>query len=418
MEIMARRKNPTKTLAFLLLFVFFLSLASSQPLHSEPMPTTQSPPPSPPPPPPQSKIPHAESGGGGAARLRRIVLGVLFGSLTGFLLSLAFLYAIRVAILHAKYAPAIVKGPVSFTPQISPKNLLSALPLANALHGSYYKVVLDNDVTVAVKRLDTVAAASAAEASPSTMASVSKSDMRKVQRQLELLSRMRHQNVLGLKAYVREADRLSLAYDFVPGGSLEDVMKMVRSQSQQVNLNWDARNRIAVGVAKGLRYMHFECNPRILHCNLKPSNVMLDEGYEPRLADCGVSRLIASGSADPELASSLYSAPECYQSSRYTDKSDVYSFGMILGVLLTGRDPTDQFFSGEIGRGGLARWLRHMQQSGDAKDALDSSILGEEGEEYEMVMAVRVAIICLSDLPAERPSSDELVAMLTQLHSF
>uniref|UniRef100_A0A0E0JT27 Protein kinase domain-containing protein n=1 Tax=Oryza punctata TaxID=4537 RepID=A0A0E0JT27_ORYPU len=413
MEMMAS-KNPTKTLAvhLLLLLVFFLSLASSQPLHSEPMSTTtQSPPP------PQSKIPHAQAGG--AARLRRIVLGVLFGSLTGFLLSLAFLYAIRVAILHAKYAPAIVKGPVSFTPQISPKNLHSALPsaqpLAHGPNGKYYKLVLDNDVTVAVKRLEGVAAAaSRPEASPS-MSNVSKSDMRRLQRQLELLARVRHQNVMGLKAYVREADRLSLAYDFVPGGSLEDVMKRVRSQ--QVNLNWDARNRIAIGVAKGLRYLHFECSPRILHCNLKPSNVMLDEGFEPRLADCGVSRLIASGSADRELASSLYSAPECYQTSRYTDKSDVYSFGMILGVLLSGRDPTDQFFSGETGRGGLARWLRHMQQSGDAKDALDSSILGEEGEEDEMVMAVRVAIICLSDLPADRPSSDELVAMLTQLHS-
>lgn len=90
---------------------------------------------------------------------------------------------------------------------------------------------------------------------------------------------------------------------------------------------------------------------------------------------------------------------------------------MLLGVLLTGRDPADPFFSGEIGRGGLARWLRHMQQSGDAKEALDSSMLGEEGGEEEMLMAVRVAIVCLSDLPTDRPSSDELVAMLTQLHS-
>ncbi|KAF0925491.1 hypothetical protein E2562_016683 [Oryza meyeriana var. granulata] len=316
---MLASKNPTKTLAILLLLlVFFLSLsslASSQPLHSEPMPTTtQSPPPSPPSPPAQSKIPHAQAGG--AARLRRIVLGVLFGSLTGFLLSLAFLYAIRVAILHAKYAPAIIKGPVSFTPQISPKNLQSALPsaqpLAHGPNGKYYKLVLDNDVTVAVKQLE---AASRPEASPS-MCNVSKSDMRRVQRQLELLARVRHQNVMALKAYVREPDRLSLVYDFMPGGSLEDVMKRVRSQ--QVNLNWDARNRIAIGVAKGLMYLHFESSPKILHCNLKPSNVMLDVGFEPRLADCGVSRLIVSGSADPELAGSLYSAPECYQSSSQT----------------------------------------------------------------------------------------------------
>ncbi|WVZ67573.1 hypothetical protein U9M48_016628 [Paspalum notatum var. saurae] len=412
-------KNPAKTLprlAALLLLLAVLELcappASSQPLHSEPMATQSTAPPSPPP--PQPKIPRVQVGG--AARLRRIVLGVLFGSLSGFLLALGFLYAIRVVILHAKSTPAIVKGPVSFTPQISPRNLLAALPsaqpLAHGPHGKYYKLDLDNDLTVAVKRLE---AASRPEASPSMSPATSKSDMRRVQRQLQALARVRHQNVMTLKAYVREPDRLSLVYDLVPGGSLEDVMKRVRSQ--QVSLNWDARSRIAAGIAKGLRHLHFECNPRILHCNLKPSNVMLDEGFEPILADCGVARLIAAGSGDPELCSGLYAAPECYQSSRYTDKSDVYALGMILAMLLTGRDPTDPFFSGETGRGGLPRWIRHMQQSADPKEALDSSILGEEREEEEMLMALRVAIVCLSDSPADRPSSDELVAMLMQLPS-
>ncbi|CAD6235160.1 unnamed protein product [Miscanthus lutarioriparius] len=411
-------RNPTKTLPLLattlvLLLLAFLALcapAASQPLHSEPM-ATQSPPLSPAP--PRSSIPRAQAGG--AARLRRIALGVLFGSLSGFLLALAFLYAIHLAILHAKSTPAIAKGPVSFAPQISAKNLLAALPAAQPLahgpHGKYYKLALDNDLTVAIKRLE---AAGRPEASPSMSPSASKSDMRRVQRQLEALARVRHQNVLSLKAYVREADGLSLVYDFVPGGSLEDVMKRVRSQ--QVSLSLDARSRIAVGIAKGLRHLHFECNPRILHCNLKLSNVMLDEGFEPILADCGVARLIAAGSGDPKLCSGLYAAPECYQSSRYTDKSDVYALGMILGVLLTGRDPTDSFFSGD-GQGGLARWLRHMQQSADPKEALDSSILGDEGEEEEMLMAIRIAIICLSDSPTDRPSSDELVAMLMQLHS-
>ena len=91
---------------------------------------------------------------------------------------------------------------------------------------------------------------------------------------------------------------------------------------------------------------------------------------------------------------------------------------MILAVLLTGRDPADAFFR-EAGSGGsLGQWLQQLQLAGEAREALDKSITGEEGEEDEMVMAVRIAVVCLSDEPADRPSSDELVHMLTQLHSF
>lgn len=104
--------------------------------------------------------------------------------------------------------------------------------------------------------------------------------------------------------------------------------------------------------------------------------------------------------------------------NRYTDKSDVFSFGMVLGVLLTGRNPTDPFFREPASGGSLGQWLRHLQQAGEAREALDTSILGEEGEEDEMLMAVKIAVVCLSDSPADRPSSDELVHMLTQLHSF
>jgi Arf-GAP/coiled-coil/ANK repeat/PH domain-containing protein len=91
---------------------------------------------------------------------------------------------------------------------------------------------------------------------------------------------------------------------------------------------------------------------------------------------------------------------------------------MILGVLLTGRDPTDPFFRETASGGSLGPWLRHLQQAGEAREALDKSILGEEVEEDEMLMAVRIAAVCLSDMPADRPSSDELVPMLSQLHSF
>lgn len=108
----------------------------------------------------------------------------------------------------------------------------------------------------------------------------------------------------------------------------------------------------------------------------------------------------------------------CLGFYRYTDKSDVFSFGVILGVLLTGRDPLDPFFGESASGGSLGRWLRHLQQAGEAQQALDKSILGQEVEEDEMLMVVRIAVVCMSDLPEDRPSSDELVPMLSRLHSF
>ncbi|EHA8588779.1 inactive leucine-rich repeat receptor-like protein kinase CORYNE [Cocos nucifera] len=403
-------KNPRKTLALqtLLLLAFLLfqtpGTTLSQPLHSEPI-FSQSPTPSPP-----SKIPETSN----TAHIRRIILGIVLGLLAGIAASVVFLFLIRLFILFANRTP-ILKGPVIFTPQISPKTLQFALSsqsestqlLGSSINGKYYRVVLDDELTVAVKRLEPICS----NASPPPN---SNSQKRRVQQELEMLARVKHRNVMSLRAYIRDHDRFSLVYDYIPGGSLEDVMKRVRSQ--QTTLGWDVRHRIAVGMARGLKYLHFECSPRILHYNLKPSNVMLDEGFEPRLGDCGLARLVAASLDVPSCA--YHVAPECYQSCRYTDKSDIYSFGMILGVLLTGKDPSDSFFTGEAGRGSFGRWLRHLQQAGEAQEALDKAILGEEVEEEEMLMALRIALVCLSDLPADRPSSDELVAMLTQLHSF
>ncbi|KAK9277764.1 hypothetical protein L1049_007311 [Liquidambar formosana] len=338
----------------------------------------------------------------------RIILSMFLGVLTGLIGAILFAYLIRCFIRYMNRTP-ILKGPVVFSPKIAPKTLQSALANENQLLGSspngkYLKAALDNGLIIAVKRLEPFE-----NGSPETQ---SKSVKRRIQEELEMLASLRHRNLMSLRAYIREPDRFSLVYDYMPTGSLEDAMNRVREN--QLQLSWEVRLRIAVGVIKGLRYLHFTCIPQILHYNLKPTNVMLDAEFEPRLADCGLAKLMPN----LDRAASGYSAPECFQNcSRYTDKSDVFSFGVILGVLLTGRDPMDPFFGEAASGGSLGRWLRHLQQAGEAREALDKSILGEELEEDEM-MAVRIAVACLSDLPADRPSSDELVFMLTQLHSF
>ncbi|XP_023527063.1 inactive leucine-rich repeat receptor-like protein kinase CORYNE isoform X1 [Cucurbita pepo subsp. pepo] len=344
--------------------------------------------------------------------VRRIIFSVLLGLVTGLMGSILFACLIRSFVRYLNKTP-ILKGPVIFSPIIDPKTLHHALKNENQLlgsnpHGKYYRTVLDNGLTIAVKRL---------EGFENTAAAVArKSEKRRTQQQLERLAKLRHRNLMSLRAYVGDGEGMWLVYDYVGTGSLEDVMN--RARGNEVRLAWEARLGIAVGIIKGLQYLHFECDPQILHYNLKPSNVMLDAEFEPRLADCGLFKLFS----DLDMAAtSAYASPECLQDcsfNRYTDKSDIFSFGMILAVLLTGRDPTDPFFGEAASGGSLGQWLRHLQLAGEAREALDKNIIGEEGEEDEMIMAVKIAVVCLSDQPADRPSSDELVHMLTQLHSF
>ncbi|KAF3791071.1 Inactive leucine-rich repeat receptor-like protein kinase [Nymphaea thermarum] len=342
-------------------------------------------------------------------RLRRVVLGVVLGALIGVVAALIVAGLIRVSALYMTRTP-ILKGPVNFCSKINPKMLAflceeaafsDSQLIGLSPNGKYYKAVLENGFTVAIKRIES--------ASPPAEAQ-SKSAKRRIQKNLEVLGCLRHRHLMTLHAYINLSDRYSLVYDYMPNGSLEDAMKKVRAS--QLRLNWEMRHRIAVGVIKGLQFLHFGCSPRVLHYDLKPANVLLDDDFEPRLADYGLLGLMQETGR-----TSAYVAPECFQSCRYTEKSDVFSFGVILAVLLTGRDPVDPFF-GEEGGGSMGRWLRHLQQAGEAREGLDKDIVGDEGEEEEMLMAVRIAVVCLSDMPADRPSSDELVPMLTQLHSF
>lgn len=333
-------------------------------------------------------------------KLERVMLSILLGGITGFGCALVCGFLVRCILRYMKRIP-ILKGPVVFSPEISPKALESALvnerQVSLSPNGKYYMTLVDNGLTIAVKKLE-------------PFETQRKSVKRGIQRELEILGRLRHRHLMRLRAYVCEPDRLCLVYDYVPTGSLEDAMK--RAKENELQLGWDARLRIAVGIIKGLQYLHYSVTPRMLHYNLKPSNVMLDADFEPRLGDCGLGK-VNNGRA------SGYIAPECIPNfSKYTEKSDIFSFGVILGILLTGRDP---LFGnvGEGSRGGdMGMWFRAVLEAGDGREALDKSLLGEEMEEDEMLMAVRIAAVCLSDMPADRPSSDELVPMLTQLHSF
>ncbi|KAK1406040.1 hypothetical protein QVD17_42237 [Tagetes erecta] len=316
----------------------------------------------------------------------RVMLSILFGSITGVSCALVSACLVRFVFRFMK-KPPILKGPVVFSPLISPKSLQSALNSTTQLlliGRTYYTTTLPHPI--ALKKL-----------LPSFHTS-STSHTRRLQTHLHTLASLTHANLMTLRAYVFHNNTLlCLVYDYVPTGSLEDAI--IKTRLNQLHIGWDARLRIAVGIIKALHYLHFS---KILHYNLKPSNVLLDAHFEPTLTDSGLHT-----SAPPP--------------SVYTEKSDIFSFGVILGILLTGRDPSDPLFlevTSSSRGGGMGMWFRHLVEAGDAREALDKSLLGQETQEDEMLMAVRIAAVCLSDLPADRPSTDELVPMLTQLHSF
>ncbi|XP_078435007.1 protein kinase superfamily protein [Wolffia australiana] len=339
---------------------------------------------------PEARIPSLSPAAPPSHRLRRVLLGALLGSLTGASLSLLLLILGRLCILYASASP-LLRGPVVFSPAVPAKALQFALSdpsrLAPILQSKLYsRAELDGGLAVAVKRIERGGALRSA------------AERRWVQRGLAGLAAAKHRNVMALRGFVVGAEgRVDVVYDLVGGMSLEEAMERERREGRR-EMGWESRHRIAVGVAKGLRHLHFECCPRILHYAVKPSNVLLDEELEPRLADCGLAGLLPPSGDLPSDAT-----------VQYTDKSDVFSFGMILAALITGKNPREPF------SGGWGKWLRRLQQSGELREALPQD---SDGEEDELLMALRIAIVCLSDSPTDRPSSDELVAMLSQIHSF
>lgn len=238
--------------------------------------------------------------------LRKIIISVVLGAVTGLVGSVLFAFIVRCFVQYLNQTP-ILKGPVIFSPKISPKTLQSALAkenhlLGSSLNGKYYRTVLDNGLTIAVKSLTPFESGSPEIGK--------KRVKREIQKELELLASLRHRNLMSLRAYVREPDSFCLVYDYVAKGSLADAMN--RAKESELGLGWDARLRIAIGVVRGLQYLHYTCVPQILHYNLKPTNVMLDAEFEPRLSDYGLIKLL------PNLhtATSPYTPPECFHNFR------------------------------------------------------------------------------------------------------
>ncbi|KAK4489843.1 hypothetical protein RD792_000487 [Penstemon davidsonii] len=287
--------------------------------------------------------------------------------------------------------------PVSFIPSCELVEKIESLEEEDVVgaggFGTVYRMVMNDCGTFAVKKIDRTR-----EGSDQVF-----------ERELEILGSVKHINLVNLRGYCRLPTAKLLIYDYLAMGSLDDFLH----DAEERSLNWNARLRIAIGSARGLAYLHHDCCPKIIHRDIKSSNILLDENLEPHVSDFGLAKLLVDedGHVTTVVAGTFgYLAPEYLQSGRATEKSDVYSFGVLLLELVTGKRPTDPSF---VKRGlNVVGWMNTLVNDNRLEDVVDRRCGDAEVETVEAI--VEIAGRCTDANPDERPSMQLVLQFLEQ----
>jgi len=232
---------------------------------------------------------------------------------------------------------------------------------------------------------------------------------------VSMLGVLHHENLVNLIGYCADGDQRLLVYEYLPGGTLEDHLHDIGQD--QKPLDWYARIKIAFGAAKGLEYLHDKANPSVIYRDLKPSNILFDGDFNPKLSDVGLAKLGPLGDnihvSSRVMGTYGYSAPEYTRSGQLTLKSDVYSFGVLLLELITGRRAIDTTRPTE--EQNLVSWAQPIfREPGRFPDMADR-LLKKEFPEKELNQAVAIAAMCLQEEAGVRPLMSDVVTTLSFL---
>ncbi|KAJ6838887.1 receptor-like protein kinase HSL1 [Iris pallida] len=232
--------------------------------------------------------------------------------------------------------------------------------------------------------------------------------------EVEILGSIRHANIVKLYSCISNSKSKLLVYEYMENGSLDQWLHSSRRVDGRGTLDWPARLRIAIGAARGLCYMHYDCSPPIVHRDVKSSNILLDSEFTAKIADFGLARmLVKAGEAESvsAIAGSFgYMAPECGWLRKVNDKVDVYSFGVVLLELTTGREAN----GGGNEHGSLADSVwRYFQEGGGGQvsDLVDKEIQDPVHTEA-IEIALKLGVICTSAAPTNRPSMKDVLQVL------
>ncbi|XWS18873.1 hypothetical protein CRYUN_Cryun32bG0082300 [Craigia yunnanensis] len=227
--------------------------------------------------------------------------------------------------------------------------------------------------------------------------------------EVEVLSCAQHRNVVMLIGFCIEDRRRLLVYEYICDGSLDSHLYGRHREP----LEWSARQKIAVGAARGLRYLHEECRVGcIVHRDMRPNNILITHDFEPLVGDFGLARWQPDGDTGVEtrvIGTFGYLAPEYTQSGQITEKTDVYSFGVVLIELVTGRKAVD--LNRPKGQQCLTEWARPLLEE-HAIDELVDPRLEDCYSEHEVCCMLQAASLCVRRDPHSRPRMSQVLRIL------
>ncbi|KAL2547848.1 G-type lectin S-receptor-like serine/threonine-protein kinase [Forsythia ovata] len=275
--------------------------------------------------------------------------------------------------------------------QIATKNFSNKL--GGGGFGSVFKGTLSDSTVIAVKKLE----------------SISQGE-KQFRTEVSTIGTIQHVNLVRLHGFCSEGDRKLLVYEYMENGSLDSHLFNVKESKV---LDWKTRYQIMLGIARGLSYLHEKCRDCIIHCDIKPENILLDAEFCPKVADFGLAKLV--GRDFSRVLTTLrgtrgYLAPEWISGVAITAKADVYSYGMMLFEFLSGRRNSEQSEDGMV-KFFPSFATRVTAEGGDVLGLLDPALDGIADAE-EVSKICKVACWCIQDEENIRPSMGHVVQIL------
>ncbi|KAL3814612.1 hypothetical protein ACJIZ3_015880 [Penstemon smallii] len=228
--------------------------------------------------------------------------------------------------------------------------------------------------------------------------------------EVEAIGHVRHKNLVRLLGYCIEGTHRMLVYEYVNNGNLEQWLH--GAMRQHGFLTWEARTKILLGTAKALAYLHEAIEPKVVHRDIKSSNILIDEDFNAKVSDFGLAKLLGAGKSHITtrvMGTFGYVAPEYANTGLLNEKSDVYSFGVLILEAITGRDPVD--YGRPAPEVNLVDWLKMMVGSRRSEEVVDPNI-DTRPSTRALKRALLTALRCVDPDSDKRPRMSQVVRML------